>query len=144
MTRLSHLAAVLHETGCSCVIESKSTVRTFNQRGIADLLLLLQTEPDFLREAYVADKVVGKGAAALLALGKITALHADVISQPALELLANHGIPVVYDEVVANIINRKGTGICPVEQRCLPRATAEDCLVAIKTFINEQNNPETT
>lgn len=144
MTRLSHLAALLHETGCSCVIESKGTVRTFNQRGIADLLHLLQTEPDFLREADVADKVVGKGAAALLVLGKITALHAGIISRPALELLASHGIHVVHDEVVANIINRKGTGICPVEQRCLPLATAEDCLAAIKTFINEQNNTKTT
>ena len=55
----------------------------FTQRGVADLYDLLTQEPDFLKGALIADKVVGKGAAALMILGGIKELHTDIISSKA-------------------------------------------------------------
>lgn len=78
-------------------------------------------EPQLLRGAFIADKVVGKGAAALMVLGGVEGLFADVVSRPALELLAGAGIAVEYTVVVPNIVNRAGTGTCPVEQLCAGR-----------------------
>lgn len=40
-------------------------VATFDSRGVADLFNLLNDDPEFMQGADVADKVVGKGAAAL-------------------------------------------------------------------------------
>ena len=57
------------------MIANGDNIRTFTQRGVADLYDLLTQEPDFLKGASIADKVVGKGAAALMILGGIRELH---------------------------------------------------------------------
>lgn len=88
-------------------------MRIFREQGVADLFRLQHEEPQLLRGAFIADKVVGKGAAALMVLGGVEGLFADVVSRPALELLAGAGIAVEYTVVVPNIVNRAGTGTCP-------------------------------
>lgn len=87
--------------------------------------------------AFIADKVVGKGAAALMVLGGVEGLFADVVSRPALELLAGAGIAVEYTVVVPGIMNRAGTGTCPVEQLCAGAETAAECLPLIEGFMQK-------
>ncbi len=67
---MDELIRLLHEGGYSCVIR-KEEIRTFTQRGVADLYDLLNQHPVFLHGAQVADKVVGKAAAALMVLGGV-------------------------------------------------------------------------
>lgn len=90
-----------------------------------------------LRKATVADKVVGKGAAALMAEGGISVLHAIVVSTPALALLRSRRIKVHYQMEVPHIINRTGDDICPVEKLCHACATPEDCVQLITTFMTQ-------
>ena len=78
----------LHAERCSCVIRNGEQTRTFNERGVKDLYRLLTEEPELLRGAFVADKVVGKGAAALMILGSVEEVYTDVASTAALELFA--------------------------------------------------------
>ena len=72
---------------------------------MADLYALLREDSDFLKGASVADKVVGKAAAALMILGEVGELHADVVSRPALDLFADSGVRVSYGTAVPHIIN---------------------------------------
>lgn len=58
---MEELINLLHSGGYSCVIANGDNIRTFTQRGVADLYDLLTQEPDFLKGASIADKVVGKG-----------------------------------------------------------------------------------
>lgn len=111
---------------CSCVVRNGDTIRIFRERGVRDLWRLLHEEPELLDGAFVADKVVGKGAAALMAAGRVRELFADVVSHAALELLNGAGIPVSYTVAVPHIINRAGDGICPVERLCAGARTAAD------------------
>jgi len=111
---MQKLIDILHEGNYSCVV-SNGKIRTFSNRGVADLYDLYKTEPEFLAGASVADKVIGKGAAAILAAGKIKRLYADVISEPALALLYEYGIDVQYNQKVAHIENRDKSGWCPLE-----------------------------
>ncbi len=120
---------------CSCVVRNGDTVRIFRQRGIADLYNLLRTERQLLEGAFVADKVVGKGAAALMALGGVKEVFADTLSRPARKLLERYGIEVCYTLEVENIANRAGDGICPVEALCAACNTAEQCLPLISDFV---------
>lgn len=62
---------LLHSARCSCVILKDGKPRLFRERGVKDLYRLLTTEPSSLAGAFVADKVVGKAAAALLILGGV-------------------------------------------------------------------------
>ena len=134
------LIAMLHEGGCSCVISNGTEVRTFNKRGVADLLSLLESEPAFLEGAHVADKVVGKGAAALMVLGKVQKVYTDVISAPALALLRERGIEVSFGEETDRIVNRTKDGLCPVESLCLNLESPEEMLTEIRNFINKITN----
>lgn len=129
------LIPLLHTGNFSCVIRKGDAVRTFTQRGVADLYALLTTEPDFLKGSSIADKVIGKGAAALMIQGGVQHVYADVISRPALVLLQSYHMDVQYETLTDNIINRAGTGICPVEQRCLPLEKLEDMVEAIEDFV---------
>ena len=76
---IEELIDLLHSGGYSCAIANGDIIRTFTQRGVADLYDLLTQEPDFLKGALIADKVVGKGAAALMILGGIKELHNQFI-----------------------------------------------------------------
>ena len=130
------LIDILHRGGYSCVIRKGDDMRTFHQRGVADLWQLCQGEEHFLQGACIADKVIGKGAAALMIYGGACEVYADVICQPALALLQDHGIEVSYREMTDRIINRRGDGPCPVETLCVDLTTIDDMVEAINNFIN--------
>ena len=68
---MEKLINLLYTGGYSCTIANGGKIRTFTQRGVADLYDLLTQEPEFLKGAPLAGKVAGKGAAALMILGGI-------------------------------------------------------------------------
>ena len=71
---MNKIIELLHAEQCSCVISKGEETRVFNQKGIADLYNLVCRCPHFLEGATVADKVVGKAAAALMIKGGIKQL----------------------------------------------------------------------
>lgn len=133
---LKKLKDILLTEGCSLVVGNADRIETFNRRGVIDLLELLRNSPQTLSGASLADKVVGKGAAALMALGGVRELYAGVISTPALNLLRDRGITVEFDTETPAIINRAGTGPCPVETLCSDCRTPAECLPLIENFVN--------
>ncbi len=140
---ICELKKILHEGGHSLVV-GRGEVRCFDGSGVSDLYKILTHEPDLLQGAEIADKIIGKGAAALMILGGAKEVYADVISRPALSLLSDAHIEVEYAKVVPNIINRAGTGICPVEELCLECATPEECLPLITEFLNRNTYANNT
>lgn len=134
---MNDLINILHGGNHSLVV-ANGDICTFDQRGIADLYDLLCNDSGFLAGASIADKVVGKGAAALVILGHVAELHADIISETALEILNQSPVKVSYGQIVPYIINRNGTGWCPVETLCRDCKTAEECLPYIKEFITKE------
>lgn len=125
---------ILHSGGYSLVIWNNG-IHTFTGRGVSDLYRIYNEQEELLHGAVVADKIIGKGAAALMALGKVSEIFTDTISAPALSLLKDCGIPVSFQTVVPNIINRRGDGVCPVETLCLECVTPAECLPLIERFM---------
>lgn len=111
------LIDILHREKCSCVIYNEE-VRTFHKRGIRDIHELLKSEPDFLKGALIADKIIGRAAAAVLIVGGVKELYTDIISDTAMELLKGADIRVSYGKKIEYIQNRKGTDLCPMEKAC--------------------------
>lgn len=137
---MNHLISVLHSGNHALAVRTaKGCTLTFDGRGVSDLLRLLDAEPQTLRGAAVADKVVGKAAAALMIAGRISAIHADTISDQALQLFNANApqIAVGYDKIVPHIINRQQTGWCPMELACRDCQTAEECIIKIKEKLSE-------
>jgi len=136
---MSELGEYLGVEGCRGVVRSaKGETRIFSRRGVADLFELLESEPEFLRGAEMADKVVGRGAALLLVKGKVRAIFAQVISSGALDVLRKAGIAVEYEAETPAILNRNGDSQCPVEQLTASTDNAEEAFKRIKQFLNNK------
>lgn len=125
----------LHNEDCSCVIYNNGQTLLFHRRGVQDIHHLLHSSPTTLRGAMIADKVVGKGAAALMIAGGVEWVYAEVISEVARGLFAEHNIEVEIGTIVPNIINRAGTDICPIEKLCLPKSDIAECVELIDEFV---------
>ncbi len=137
---MNQLVSLLHSGSHSLVVSTADgNILTFDGRGVGDLLRLLDTEPLTLRGAAIADKVVGKAAAALMIAGRVSALHADTISEQALQLFNANApeIAIGYDKAVPHVINRQQTGWCPMELACRDCQTAEECVMKIKEKLSE-------
>lgn len=139
---MEELINLLHTGGYSCVIANEGKTRTFTQRGVADLYDLLTREPEFLKGALIADKVVGKGAAALMILGGIKELYTDVVSSNAMDLFQTSDVKVDFVQEVPFIWNRDHTGWCPVETMCSEEESAEAILQLIRGFLERIKNKE--
>lgn len=126
---------LLHAGKYSCVIMNGTDIRTFTRRGVADLYDLYQEDAAFMKGAAVADKVIGKGAAALMALGGVKAVYADVISTPALILLQEAHIKVTFGLEVPAIENRDKSGWCPLESACRQMKSPAEIYPVIRNFI---------
>jgi len=82
-----------------------------------------------------ADRVIGKAAAMLLIYGGITELFAEVISEHALEFLNTCDITVEYRKKTKHIINRKGDGMCPMEEKALLLNSPTDAFTLFSNIV---------
>ncbi len=114
---MKQLIDILHDEGLTLAVKSNDgEIHRFTQRGVKALFTLLQTRPELLCDALVADKAVGKAAAACMVVGGVKQVHADVMSEPAQSLLEAHGVIAQCGQLVDHIINRTGTDWCPMEK----------------------------
>lgn len=118
---------LLHEGNYSIVVIKGTKQFTSTKRGIAPILELIDTDLAMLEAAIVADKVIGKAAALLLAYGNIQSVYADILSEHAIQILDQYHIAYTYHTRVPYIINRMNTGMCPMESRVL---TVNDAMKA--------------
>jgi len=112
MEDLTNAKKLLEKEGYTCVLCLGDKTHTSRHRGVQPLMALLNTD---VSGFSAADKVVGKATALLYCLLGIRQLYAKVISDAAVDILAQHRIPVQWDTRVTHIVNREGTGRCPME-----------------------------
>lgn len=129
---------ILEENRCTCVLRRGDTVYTATERGVKPLVRWLTQGTD-LRGFSAADKVVGRATAYLYVLLGVEEVWAAVMSEAAAEVLRRHGITAAQDQLVPNIINRTGTGICPFEEAVLNIHTPEEALTAIRAKMLEMH-----
>lgn len=113
MTDLDQAKSLL--TDNTCVLVRGDKVYASQKTGIAPMLDWIDAGYD-LHGFSAADKIVGKAAALLFVLAKIKEVHGEVMSEAGLAVLQAQGIPCSYGALAPYIINRKGDGICPMEQ----------------------------
>lgn len=122
--------------GHSIAAVKDGKVITDDKRGVAPMLGFIAEGTD-LKGYSVADKIVGKAAASLFVLAGIKEVYAEVASVPAKEYLEDNSIKFSCGELVDNIINRAGTGICPMEEAVKDISAPEKCYKAILRRLSE-------
>lgn len=101
--------------GHSVAVCRAGEVMTRDGRGIAPLLAIA-SEESALRGASVADLIVGKAAALLMARAGVSEAYAEVMSEAGERTLSEHDIPHSCGLLVPYIIDRTGKDVCPMER----------------------------
>lgn len=128
---LSQARELLTSGGYTCVLCRDREIFTATARGVRPLVSWLDSGENF-RGFSAADKVVGKATAYLYCLLGVRAVHAAVMSTPAMEVLNTYGVAASCDREVPGIINRRGDGPCPFEAAVMDAPTPAEALIAIR------------
>lgn len=128
----------LESGGYTCVLTDGTSVYTSNLRGVKPLVQFLESG-NIPSGFSAADKVIGRATAYLYVLLGVREVYAQIISEPAAEVLRAKGIHVQYGTLVPNIINRKGDGICPFEAAVMEITEPSLAYEAILSKMKEMN-----
>lgn len=136
MTNLEKAKSILNGSKYTLVLCNGDKLYTSTDRGVTPMLGFIDNKTN-LNGFSAADKVVGKAAAALFVHAGVCEIHTDVISKPAADFLHAKGITFTYNSLVDNIINRKGDGICPMEQVTADINDTDEAIAAIRKRLDE-------
>ena len=101
------------EKTCVTVKNNKITSAA-SPMGIAHIIKL--SDEGILKDSFVADTIVGKAAAMIFSLSGVKGCYGHTMSRQAFEWLTEHGITAHYGTLTEMIQNRKGDGMCPMEE----------------------------
>lgn len=116
--KVSAACELLKKGEFSCAATDGYEILTSKGRGIRPLLDMLDDGRD-LNGYAVADKIVGRAAAFLFVRLNVSEVYGEVISNQAMKVLESYGIPTFFNTVTDYIVNREGTGLCPMETAVL-------------------------
>lgn len=117
------------------IVKDELILETSNAKGIKPLFDIYSNRKEILRDASVADRVIGKAAAMIVANGGIKNLYAEIISEKAIEILKEYDIEFEYGKKVPIILNRDGSDLCPIEKLSQNTKDVDELIEKIKMFL---------
>ena len=133
---MQQLIEILRREKCSLVVKNHDIVTTYSKPGVRDLEYLLDHDPEMLHGATIADKVIGKAAAAMVVVGGVKELYAEVLSKKATPFLEEAGIAYTYGTLVDTI--KEEGGRCQLEKITAPATTPEETVALLRTHFEEK------
>ena len=118
LTQLNdHLKRLRREKLNLIILKEDTTLFTSSEEGMKPLIEAInRVGISTLEDAIVIDKIVGKAAALLISYFKAKKVHCIVLSIKGRTVLDNHSIKHYEERLTPEIMNRRGTGLCPFEQ----------------------------
>lgn len=133
---MQQLIEILRREKCSLVVKNHDIVTTYSKPGVRDLEYLLDHDPEMLHGATIADKVIGKAAAAMVVVGGVKELYAEVLSKKAIPFLKEAGIVYTYGTLV-DTIKEEGDR-CQLEKITAPASTPEETVALLRAHFEEK------
>lgn len=115
----------------TCVLVRGGQVYSSRERGILPLVRWVDAGTD-LRGYAAADKVVGKAAALLYVCLGVGYVFADVLSESGQRILREYGIENECNTLSTGIVNRAGTGLCPMEETVQEISSPKEAVAALR------------
>ena len=118
MTKLEEIKEILHQKNASLVVSySNGEIKEYYKNRINDIKEILKENPLALKDAIIADKVIGKVAGSILTVAGVKEIYTDVISKFAIPVLDKNNIKYDYGKLVDYIQNNDKNGMCPMENK---------------------------
>lgn len=137
MNDIEKAKQLLAEKQLTFVAVNNGEIRTSVKRGVMPVIELIDSEPEFLNGASVADKVIGKAAAMLLTAYGVKEIYTPLTSDNALNFIETKHTELKYDKKTEFIINRDGTDMCPMEKTVLRISDENEAERLIRNKLNE-------
>lgn len=126
----------LLEEGASLVVARGGVIVAVERgRGIGPLLKALDSGA--LADAVVVDKVIGRAAAAVCALGRAAEVVTPLAAEGAADLLAVCGASLSADQTVRTILNRDKSGSCPMERAVSGLSEPAGMVAAVRSTLEK-------
>lgn len=125
----------------SCVVVKDGKVlHAVHGEGIHPIIELYTKYPLDMKDASVADKIIGRAAAVVYTLAGIKEIYCHVISAHGIDMLEKHGIYHRESRIVERIDNRTNTDMCPMEKASLKSDIPIEAYHHILSFIESVKN----
>jgi hypothetical protein len=99
------------------LVKEDTTLFTSSEEGMKPLIEAInQIGVSTLEGVIVIDKIVGKAAALLISYFKAKEVYCIILSKKGKTVLDTHRIRHYEERLTPEIMNRKGTDLCPFEQ----------------------------
>ena len=105
--------------------------------GIKPVIFKLNENINYFKNLIVADKIVGKASAMLLVLSGVKEVETQILSLSGKDIFDKYHIEYHYEELVDYIINRKGNGMCPMEETVKDIDDLNEAYLALNKKIKE-------
>jgi hypothetical protein len=116
------------------VVKDGTTIFHSRLSGISGLLEAVERLRNDLNGSSVADRVVGRAAALLLASSQVGIVYALTLSVEGLKVLEENGIPLQYEKLVPKILDKSGRDICPFERFSMTISSLSEAYEKLKNF----------
>lgn len=117
MTNLEKVKKDLKEKNASLVVLKDGNINEYYQERVKDLVEILTQNKEGLKGATVADRMIGKVAASIMAKAGVKKLYTLKLSKIAIPVLEEYKIKYEYDELIDYVKNKDKTGMCPMESK---------------------------
>lgn len=143
MSDLELAKAYLLENDLSIVIAKEGDIIAKEKgKGINPLLIIIEKLGYKLKGASIADKILGKAAAALSLNAGIKYFYGSVVSEKAIEYLIHKKINAENIEaktIVPYILNHEQTDMCPLEKLTMGIENVSDMKIVLKDFLSDKS-----
>lgn len=118
MTNLEIVKQKLYEKNASLVVlYANGECKEYYKNRINDIKDILKENKLALKDAIIADKVIGKVAGTILTVAGVKEIYADVMSKYAIPVLEENLIKYEYKTLTEYVINNAKNGMCPMENK---------------------------
>ena len=118
MDKMQELITRLEDTHASLVVlYAKGEIKEYYNKRVIDIVNIIKEDKNALSGAMVADKIIGKTAASLLAISGVKEIYAGKLSKLAIPVLEKYNVKYSYGEIIDYVINNDKTGMCPMENK---------------------------
>ncbi len=107
------------------LVKNNKIIYRSKSQGLKPLIFCAKKHRSLIRGALVYDKVIGFASALILNYIKVKEVLTPTISVSALSFLRKNKIRVKYQKKVNHILNKKRSGLCPMEKLCQGKTALE-------------------
>lgn len=137
---LQQAKELLENSKCTCIIlKNDKIIYRSALNGVRPLLLFLNENVSLGEndELILIDRIIGRAAMFLAVKCRINKIFTPVMSLEALEIAKLYNIGCTAASTVPYILNREGTGRCPIEASVTNTADVNEALANIKHTVAE-------